>query len=292
MTEPREGIEYNLRKGSELAWNSIHFNNVGDGEKLSGYSVGIRWFVTRTDPTDIDTFDPNTDVDEPTTRREYPGFVLVSMELTVDDINRFTTKTGDELFDGREKLYGVNEEALSGIIDGTRYSYAGVFDKADIGFYPRLATNDATPVYGKPIPSDPYEPDSNPPKYPIDGLTSFLPDDRSSVTVNYKLEVTIKPVGNNRTITETVNITHEVTQSDPATTDWSDEMKAYQDRSYFGNGLIHSGLYPPNHPKVYNDDGEIVGDINEPTTMEQLTRSSYPVDGETLNPIDIVDDCK
>lgn len=189
----------------------------------------------------------------------------------------FSADTGD--------VIPANDFAVAGIKDGTRYSYPLVFDKSELNYFPRLSTIDQEPCQGF-MPTEPLDENADPPIYPIDALLSLYPDTRDSVDVEYTLTTIYENPNNNNQVTETVTITHTVTQPEPFD-DFDKKIKEIADKSYWGNGYIHIGLYPPSNAEgfnlpVYDILGELEsGVLNEPINKKQLERRSYPYDVNT-----------
>jgi hypothetical protein len=263
-------------------WSDVSLEAGFEANPLNGFRVGVRFYEQFSHTTTIPGVPPEIVT---TYYREYPGFELISQTLEYGGELVFRTNTGNELFTAEPRIYVVDEYATAGITDGTRYSYNRVFDEASISYLPRLSLAGQMPVENGVLPDQPYDENADPPVYPIDLLTSFLPDDRDSVTVTFIL-TTVWDAGDGE-VTTVATINHTCTQD----TDFSNiagKIKSYQKASYFGNGLPHIGLYPPPGGgdgfdlPYYNDDGDLEsGVLNEPFDIRQLTRNSYPVEFET-----------
>ena len=273
-------------------WTSFSLDAGFESPPLNGYRVGVRYYeqfsftVTIPPGPDGPNGEPGTPGSSETTyTRSYPGFDLISQTLEQEGDNKFRTSTGNELFTAAPGDYAGDSYAMAGITNGTQYSYVRVFDQADISYVPRLSCAGQFPVTNGVIPSEPLDEDADPPLYPFDLLTSFLPDERDSVTVGYIL-TTVWNAG-------TADVTTQVTISQPCTqdTDFSnigDKIRSYTQVSYFGNELPHIGLYPAPGSETegfdlpnYDDNGDLEkGVINEPFNMKQLTRNSYPLNFE------------
>ena len=268
-------------------WSDVSLEAGFNANSLNGFRVGVRFYEqfsqTITTPPGPGGVPPGSSTT--TYYRAYPGFELISQSLQHAGGIMFTTDNGDELFTADPGDFNEDEFAIAGITDGTKYSYTRVFDQAEITYIPRLSVAGQYPVGNGVLPDRPYDENANPPLYPIDLLTSFLPDDRDSVTVRFNLVTKWKADGD--TFTTSVTINHTCTQD----TDFSNiagKIKAYQKASYFGNGLQHIGLYPPPGGEDgfdlpnYNDNGDLEsGVLNEPFDMRQLTRNSYPIEFST-----------
>jgi len=272
-------------------WSDVSLEAGFEANPLNGYVVGVRYYeqhsftVTHPPVPDPNGGPPTPGYTETTYSRSYPGFELISQTLEYGGELVFRTNTGNELYTADIGEVEPGDYALAGITDGTRYSYNRVFDQASISYLPRLSLSGQMPVENGILPDQPYDENADPPVYPIDLITSFLPDDRDSVTVTFILTTVWNAGGDDITTVATIN--HTCTQD----TDFSNiagKIKSYQDASYFGNGLPHIGLYPPPGGEEgfdiphYNDDGDLEsGVLNEPFDIRQLTRNSYPVEFET-----------
>lgn len=280
------GIEINLYQGQENSetnqyeWDKLHFDSVRDSDNLTNYKIGIKYFNTET----------NFSGDEPVDDILHPGFELLECSLTVDDPKRFTTEDGDEIIQAELGSYETEDEAIFGFNEKTKYSYTGVFDQSNISYVPRLSPLSQEPIKRTQIPTEPYFPDNNPPIYPIDMLSTYDPDMRDEVSVTYTLKFKMRPVGRIEVEERTIQIIHKMTQNDPTITDWTVDLNEYMNKSYMKKGLIHTALYPLDYPPIYDEFGRLVGEINEPTRMNQLTRKNYPVDPVTFIPISIEED--
>ena len=113
----------------------------------------------------------------------------------------------------------------------------------------------------------------NPPVYPIDGIVSFIPDEREIVNVTYTLST------ESDVAVESITITHPVSQRE---LDIRAKLRGTMDKSYYGRGFIHQGLYPPVTDRIYDDGGRLINGktINEPFNIRQIRRKTYPYDKE------------
>lgn len=236
-------------------WQSKTFNDLPDYIELNGFRIKSRFYKqTKT----ITKPDNPTDPDEEDYTREYPGWQLISQQLRITNYNNpvFSTDNGDELFGGTPKNYGVDEFSEAGIKDGTEYSYTATFDKAQISYLPRCSP------YSQGYTDNPATMPSTPSEYPIDALSSFLPDDRESVDVKYELTTTYRgSTGGNQT--DTIDITHTLLQDQG---DITGKLKSYLHKTYFYNGYRHIQLYELDQEPVYDDNGNLIkpDDFKEP----------------------------
>ena len=261
---------------------------IGNVEPLNGYKVGMRYFIRRLISPEVPPTVPGGDDGTPAQyEREYPEFRIISQTFEYNGRRLFTTDTGDEFF-GAENgaVIPTTEYAEAGITNGTEYAYGLVFDESEILYLPRLSTPQQQPCTDS-IPEEPYDKDADPPVFPIDAILSFTPDDRDSVTVEYKMTTQYENPENNQHETSVIIISQVVTQP-LGYEDYADKIKALHEMSYFGNNYEHIGLYPPpNAPgfdlPVFDETGDLVsGKVNEPINIKQLTRNSYPFDIEKM----------
>ena len=239
------GFEYNIVPGS-IAWAGVEFSNLPDAIVLNGYRVSSRYYVETCIPSGTD---PDTGNQLYVCTRAYPEWELISQTLVKSSPSRqvFDTNTGQELFTSTPGTYiGWSDEG--GIIDGTSYVYVRVFDQADISYIPRAST------INQPVIKQPTTMPSGPEEYLIDTITSFIPDERESVIIEYTLTTTWK-VGSGDETTEVLVISHEVTQD---TGDVAGKLKAYLERSYYGDGKYHIQLHDIDEPNLYDSGGELI----------------------------------
>ena len=262
---------------SPYKWSSTEVS-IGEKQTISGYKVEVRYYKEYTNTTAPDNPAPTTYT------RVYENFEIVSQELTYNNDCPFTDSKSDLLF---EQSPGNVSVATAGIENNAAYAYPRVFDESDIAYFPRLSQAGQAPVTNGVLPVEPHDPSADPPVYPIDAILSFLPDERPSVTVSYTLKTTYKANGGQQT--DEITISQEVTQpmgpENNPFEGFDQKLKAVQELSYYYHELPHIGLYPPPGTEgfdlpVYDDDGDLDGEINEPITMVQLTRHSYPWDFE------------
>ena len=244
------GFEYNIVPGSIAeppagAWASVEFSNLPDAIVLNGFRVSSRYYVESCVPGPPDTDGNSTEV----CTRTYPGWELISQTLVKTSPSRqvFDTDNGFELFTSTPGTYiGFSDEA--GIIDGTSYVYVRVFDQADISYIPRAST------INQPVITQPTTMPSGSEKYLIDTVTSFVPDERESVTIEYTLTTTWSD-GISPDQIDVITISHTVTQD---TGDAGSKLKAYLERSYYGDGKYHIQLHNIEEPDLYDSGGELV----------------------------------
>lgn len=247
ITIPTTGMEYTMvpdgnilgltYPGSDLpyTWGSTNIS-WASCVPITGYQILARFRVVTpvTTPPTGTPGQPGYDPGGTSYSVSYPAWELVSQELTCTTHadsspgNPFQQDNG--LFVADPGVYGT---AIAGIVDGTCYDYFKVFDESASGYIEPLSPYTSEPVEDESIPTTPYDPSANPPLYPIDALTKFVPDTRESVVVGYSLSTTYN-LGSGD-ITDVVSVFHTVTQT---TDDWSAQVQSLVDRSYYANGII------------------------------------------------------
>lgn len=157
-----------------------------------------------------------------------------------------STPTPDLIYPQIELYDGIPEDgaqSVAGIIDGTYYVYVVVFPDANFCYLPRCSgTGEAFggEICNQGFPSEPYDPNCNPPIYPMDAITAFVPSTRVSETITYNAtweyyNLDSDPGKSNLLTNE---ITLNMTVYAPSN-DWSALMKAAQELTYFYNGIYH-----------------------------------------------------
>ena len=298
-----ENTDLTLTHGSPepLTWQTIQME-FPDPTAVQGYNVRVRYFIATVDditPPPPNPFNDSGPVYQLTV--SYPAWNLISQDMQRNEERfYFENETGGNLFAAAPGPFGDAHAGISDRIEtiapppanpseddplimvDNRYSYCRIFDQAQVEYYPRLSPDGQGILNAKfaPLPGEPYLPNNNPPLYPIDAVTSFIPDEREIVNVTYKLTTTYEVGGLESS--ESVIITHPVSQKEMSI---SDKLRGTMEKSYYGNGYIHQGLYPPNTPRVYNDVGRLIDgrSLNEPFDIKQITRKTYPYDKNTGN---------
>ena len=161
------------------------------------------------DPNDSGTWKYPDDydvVEDPNHPTQYGGVVLYENETPV------TRKAGEDfemgIDDGNDGVYewidsnGRKREIFSG------YRYSDVFDDLEFGFIPRNSYENDSET--KDFPITPYYPDVKDPNglaapiYPMNAITSFLPDPREEVTVTYVAELDIDILDSNGNVIDAI----------------------------------------------------------------------------------------
>lgn len=282
--ETTSGLEYTiipgggknyLADGSPFAWASVRLD-IEDGRyELNGYRVEVRYYV-KVKSTTVET-DPDADVDDIVTETyNYPDFRVTNMTFvrSAPDRNVFIQEDGTEVFPALPGPYAADNPAIGGITDGSEYSYFRVFDQAEVSWLPRCGTINEEYVTEEPVPVDPKDEDPVFPKYPMDALTSYLPDEREAVDLTYTMTTTFDADGwvgdpllgipdvPPRIGTETVNITHTCTQDIDG--NFGPKLRAALDNCYFSNKYYHVSLYENDDGPIYDDKGNPTGAVKEP----------------------------
>ncbi|QIN96783.1 hypothetical protein [Synechococcus phage S-N03] len=191
----------------------------------------------------------------------YPGWNLVSQTLTstshADSSPGNPFQQDEPYLVATAGVYGpYSNPATAGIVDSSCYDYFKVFDQSESSYLAALSGYNSEPIENNYIPTSPYDEDADPPLYPIDALTKFIPDTREAVTVTYQLTTVYNTGGSN--VSSSVSFTHTVTQS---TDDWSAQVQSLVERCYYTNG-IYPSMPDPRDPQVPSDglnpDGSVV----------------------------------
>ena len=241
------------------SWTGV---NIGysTSPPLNGYRIQTRYKVVNFIPgVAANPGDPNavppvpaTDATTDTYTYTYPAWTLVSQTLTCSNRatetpgNPFETSAGNEYI---SPTPGAASIVTSGITDGMKYDYFKVFDETVIDHIEALQPYNSVPVEDKRVPTIPYQPDADPPVFPIDALTAFVPDERESVTVTYTL-TTVWSGG-----TDVISINQVVTQN---TENWKAVIKNLIKRSYYTHNLNPwkpDGRTPPDPTTGITEDG-------------------------------------
>ena len=170
----------------------------------------------------------------------YPEWNIVSQTLTCTSHatatpgNPFEQNVGDELFGASAGTYLLTP-AEAGITNGKKYDYFKVFDQTQIDYIPRLSNYNAGIVENEKVPTTPYNPSANPPEYPTDTVTAFVPDERESVTVSYSLTTVYSYLDTQ--FTDTITFTQTVNQN---VGDWKTVIKQLIERSNYKHNITPS----------------------------------------------------
>ena len=115
------------------------------------------------------------------------------------------------------------------------YIYVRVFDRAEFRYVSRHSPGTQSQYTGDIdvkitgwFPTEPYDEDRN--IYPMDSVTSVVPDDREKVTVAYTATIATSLAGGSITIYQDVY---------PPTSNWANLIEDLLDRCYFTHGIYH-----------------------------------------------------
>lgn len=223
----------NKRKETADAWEDVLIDP-DNNDPLSGFDITLTGYHQRNETTP----NPNPELpdENETVVDSYPITDITVLTITC-------TNRDDEMFifPDRDRLFTRTEVPIQvGIETTSYYEWGEIFDQSNVKYIPGLAIPDAYtngadveigPVTGL-LPNDPLDPSAEPPVYPMDTFTSFRPDTRTSVTLQFEATISCRvaliPV------TETVTWTQTVFQK---AYDWGSEVRdALNDRTYFANG--------------------------------------------------------
>lgn len=238
---------------TEFEWNDVQLE-FDNPPELGGYRVSgtvHRYFETTTD-TGIEISTSPVDA----------IFTFISITSTHQSNNNW-------YFNG---LYGgvgfnipetpVSPSFTAGLDGDTTYIYTECFEKSDFSFYPRNSTSmeelKTLKVGGdirfprEPLYPDLKDPDGNPaPIYPMDIITSFVPDTRDSVMVTYTVKVSATDIDDIPLLllNDEITIQQEVFQD---TNDWGDLLKSLLTYCNFANpGDIDLDAFSEGYPYTY-----------------------------------------
>ncbi|AEC53004.1 hypothetical protein SCRM01_057c [Synechococcus phage S-CRM01] len=170
---------------------------------------------------------------------QYPAWELLNQTITISKPN-----AGPQTFGAPGAQYGGGEWAEGGIEDDSGYIYTEVFDQTFFYYLPPFSganedefTGEVEAING--FPDEPYDPANG--VYPMDTITRYLPDQRSSVIITYTVETEYVighsgPQGSQDILTDTITIYHEVSQP---VFNWGLQLLALQQKTYFFNGIYH-----------------------------------------------------
>ena len=215
-----------------------------DAEKCFGKRVTPRLIERFQDPDWID--DENYNPSDPSTWPTIGERIVPTWteSIVVDTDQRDQIHPKIELFDG-----AAGEVSVAGIIDGTYYVYPVVFQDAQFCYLPRcsgvgadFAGEHCLGGTGNFFPLEPYLPDCNPPVYPMDSITRFIPSSNTqedilyNATWSYYIREDAPTDPNEVPDTSTINMNMVVYAPSE---DWQALMTAMMELTYFYNGIYH-----------------------------------------------------
>lgn len=220
------------RRQGPASWEDFYIDP-DNADPLSGFHVTLTGYTRST----VTTTDPDTGQQSQET--EVIGRALTGVSLSFTCVNRddamFTPAYTNRLFTSTSSPVQV------GITTTSYYEWEVLFDQSTVKYIPGNSVGDAFtsgadeevgPVEGL-LPEVPVDASADPPVYPMDTFTSFRPDDRTSITLEFTATVSCNVSGGGP-VTETVNWTQTVFQKPY---DWGKVVNdALNDTTYFTNG--------------------------------------------------------
>lgn len=170
---------------------------------------------------------------------QYPEWELLDQTITISKPN-----CGPQAYGGPQSQYDAGDWAEGGIDDDTGYIYTEVFDQTYFYYLPPFSGDNQDNFTGEVeasqgFPQTPYDPANG--VYPMDAITRYLPDQRSSVIITYTVDTEYcigsqGPQGPQDVLTDSITIYHEVSQP---VYNWGLQLLALQQKTYFYNGIYH-----------------------------------------------------
>lgn len=260
---PEGESESESEKGLPLIWEDLKYIDIedtiaGEGVQLVGYRVYCRCYqiqITETPDGEI----IRTKVQVPYTITD-STLVIVDPEspLFINQIDPPATPPEETtLFGFTPGDYLAGVWAEGGIRDLSTYDYYRVFDEAQVSWLPRASSIEQQYIspkkQGLHYPYEPALDENRPrPKYTMDTISSWLPDERELVKVTFGLTTNATSVG--YTLSEQVAITQTVFQD---MGNMVGKLKKVLNRCYFTHGLYHNGLYFNESSRNYNVQGRV-----------------------------------
>ena len=184
-------------------------------------------------------------------------WVYMGVEVPDGNGNRIQDRFGEEIEDFRWKR-SQRPEQVSG------YNYVLVFDQSEFAYIERLSGPYTPEIFpknpaatGEWFPTEPFDPDADPPLYPYDTIYQFVPDGREMIDVHYSISVSGSPAG-----AETKGVSQTVLAP---TRDWQKMLKALLARAYYTNDLSRSYALEPGYCNP--DSPNYGGDLQDPYCM-------------------------
>lgn len=248
-----DGTDDGLNPTTGPSWNSVQISMLGDEGMLSGFGFAMKYWQETSSPSGSPSY-------------SYPTWTLVSQTITPlspPTVPFFTTNSGSELFTiPTGEVVGGSVSGKGGITDGTQYDYLRVFDEAELTWLPRLSTAATQMVnqnYVRTI--DNIDTSLPSPQLPMDTVSAFVPDERESVTVSYRVDTTYSTL-----LGGTQSYSFVITQL--CTQDVSNFKKLLEkvlDNCYFTHGFYHMGLYEVDALPNYDSNANVInGGVIEP----------------------------
>ena len=235
-------------------WDTVYANLIGEN-LLNGWTIAGDVYDRVLDPDwDPNDYDP---LDESTWRQAQlipVNHVNVSTQIVttnndddweynVPNINLFgqIENNPDNPIDPNWPYW-----SLCGFEDGSYYVYPVVFPDAKFCYLP--ACSGTYNFEGEQcvedtgwFPLEPYDPTADPPIYPLDTVTSFVPSSQTERLFEYEVTFIYRTVDENHPdfgTEQTATLQVEQTVLAP-TYDWAAMLETLMSMTYFGNGIYH-----------------------------------------------------
>ena len=246
---PNDGSQctdyYPTVSGSNLAdWGTaIAAFGQSEPERVYGKRVTARLIETYIDE-DADDYDPGDPYASVVDR--IVDTYTVKTEIDTDQRDQIHPAIEIADYDGTAQDGATGVAAL---IDGTYYVYPVVFQDSQFCYQRRCASSYPTGSNTEVclganrtnFPFEPYDPDCNPPIYPMDSITAFVPSQNTVENIRYDAEwqyydLEVDPNKTNLITSDKLYLDMEVQA--PAA-DWQALMKSMMELTYFYNGIYH-----------------------------------------------------
>lgn len=183
---------------------------------------------------------------------QYGGVILFTEQTPAEKEAGDTFECGiDDGKDDDGKVYWGGTFTISG------YNYIDVFDQADFAYVPRNSNTDVEISHNERFRFEPLYPSLEDPKglkaplYPMNMITRFLPDERDSVTVTYRVSMTATDKEGEPIFLENPNITIKQTCTQD-TSDYSEQLKQLLSYCNWSNPQdIDLDDFSPTYPQDY-----------------------------------------
>ena len=190
-------------------------------------------------------------VEDPDDPDQLPAQVLERIiptwthQVLVDTDQRDQIHPAIEIYDG---IPEDGAQSVAGLIDGTYYIYPRVFQDAQLCYQPRCASSQPNAGRGSErclwgdegFPLEPYFPDCNPPVYPMDAITKWLPSNSPFEIISYTSTWEYYRLDSDpdKTNLLTSTITADMTVYPPPV-NWDQLEYFMKTYTYFYNGIYH-----------------------------------------------------
>lgn len=248
--DPLVGFEIHARVYSVR--RTIQQGEIGEDQEVYEFVEWVPYRVTNArlrsrDPNKgstwvyPDDYDVDVDANHPT---QYGGVILFEDNTPVD--KEADTKFEMGINSGQDEDGFVYWTDTNGSQQRTlsAYTYTDVFDKAEFSFIPRNTYENKKVGDGETFISYPYFPDVKDPNnlaapiYPMNAITSFIPDPRESLTVTYIAELDIEILDEDGDVLTGTVMNPKVTIQqtvEQETTDYIKQLEDLQNLCQFSN---------------------------------------------------------